>query len=324
MRPRFELLDPALIERVVGEALDLLARPGVKVEEPEAIRVLVAGGGTSEGDRVRIPEAMVRRALDTAPRSFDLYSRTGDVAVRYGQGAVHFDPGSSGVAVLDPDTLDTRQSQAADLVRITRVADSLPAYDAVSTAVVAHEVPTEIGDLYRLFLVMLHSNKPVVTGAFTPRGSSIMIDLLALDAGGRQALAEKPRAVFDVCPSPPQTMGEPASASWCRTIPASVSAACWTMDPMSVTGEATPASGMEISSAGTCARARSITLRHANSDQVRGGDGQTSNTARGFSARAARPPASSARRSIMTADPRGENAPVTTGLFEWSMHRKRR
>ncbi|MCJ7711078.1 MAG: trimethylamine methyltransferase family protein, partial [Chloroflexi bacterium] len=77
MRPRFELLDPALIERVVGEALVLLDRPGVKVEEPEAIRVLVAGGGTAEGDRVRIPEAMVRRALDSVPRSFNLYSRTG-------------------------------------------------------------------------------------------------------------------------------------------------------------------------------------------------------------------------------------------------------
>ena len=214
MRPRFELLDPALIERVVGEALALLARPGVKVEEPEAIRVLVAGGGTAEGDRVRIPEAMVRRALDTVPRSFDLFSRTGDIAVRYGQGVVHFDPGSSGVAVLDPETLDTRQSQAADLVRITRVADSLAAYDAVSTAIVAHDVPTEIGDLYRLFLVMLHSNKPVVTGAFTPRGSAIMIDLLALDAGGRQALADKPRAVFDVCPSPPLTWSEFA----CRNV----------------------------------------------------------------------------------------------------------
>ena len=124
--------------------------------------------------------------------------------------------------------------------------------------------------------------------------------------------------------APPHTIGAPGSASWCRTMPASVSAACWTMDPIRVTGDATPASGIEISSAGTCARARSITLRQANSDQVRGGDGQTSNTARGFSASACRPPASSASRSIMIADPRGVNAPVTTGLFEWSMTRNRR
>ncbi len=214
MRPRFELLDPDLIARVVDEALQLLRDPGVKVEEPEAIALLVAGGATADGERVAIPEAMVRRALDTVPGSFDLFDRAGRPAVRYGQGIVHFDPGSSGVAVLDPDTLDTRQSMAADLARLIRVADALPAYDAVSTAIVCHDAPTEIGDVYRLFVVLLHSSKPVVTGAFTPRGAGVMLDLLALDAGGREALAAKPRAVFDVCPSPPLTWSEFA----CRNV----------------------------------------------------------------------------------------------------------
>ena len=214
MRPRFELLEPSLINRVVDEALQLLRRPGIKVEEPEAIALLVANGATADGARVAIPEAMVRRALDTVPHAFSLFDRAGNPAARYGQGVVNFDPGSSGVAVLDPETLDTRRSQAADLARIIRVADALPAYDAVSTSVVAHDVPTEIGDLYRLFLCLVHSGKPVVTGAFTPRGSAVMIDLLAIDAGGRAALAEKPRAVFDVCPSPPLTWSEFA----CRNV----------------------------------------------------------------------------------------------------------
>jgi trimethylamine:corrinoid methyltransferase-like protein len=214
MRPRFELLDPVLVDRVVDEALQLLARPGIKVEEPEAIALLVANGATADGERVSVPEGMVRRALDTVPHQFSLYDRAGNPAARYGQGVVNFDPGSSGVQVLDPETGDTRQSQAADLARIVRVADALPAYNAVSTAIVAHDVPTEIGDLYRLFVCLVNSSKPVVTGAFTPRGSAVMIDLLALDAGGRDALAERPRAVFDVCPSPPLTWSEFA----CRNV----------------------------------------------------------------------------------------------------------
>ncbi|HEY4753161.1 MAG TPA: trimethylamine methyltransferase family protein, partial [Candidatus Limnocylindrales bacterium] len=180
MRPRFELLDQALIDRVVHEALALLSSPGVKVEEPEAIRILAAAGGTADGNRVAISEAMVHRALDTVPHAFDLYNRAGEPAVRYGSGAVHFDPGSSGVAVLDPDTLEARQSMAADLARITRVADALSAYDAVSTAIVCHDVPTEIGDLYRLLVCLANSDKPIVTGAFSPRGSGAMLELLAL------------------------------------------------------------------------------------------------------------------------------------------------
>jgi trimethylamine--corrinoid protein Co-methyltransferase len=79
----------------------------------------------------------------------------------------------------------------------------LDAFDAQSTALVCNEVPKEIGDLYRLYLVLLFSNKPIVTGAFAAKTSHNMIDMLAIYAGGRQALAEKPLAVFDVCPTPP-------------------------------------------------------------------------------------------------------------------------
>lgn len=214
MRPRFELLDPALVDRIIDEALALLRRPGIRVEEPEALALLTGAGAEADGDRVRIGEAMVRRGLETVPRAFDLFDRSGSPVVRYGQGIVHFDPGSSGVSVLDPDTLDVRPSMADDLARIVRVADALPAYDAISTSVVCHDVPTEIGDLYRLFVSLVNSGKPVVTGAFSPRGSGVMLELLALDAGGHDALRERPRAVFDVCPSPPLTWSEFA----CRNV----------------------------------------------------------------------------------------------------------
>jgi trimethylamine--corrinoid protein Co-methyltransferase len=49
----------------------------------------------------------------------------------------------------------------------------------------------------------MFSKKPVVTGAFTTKNTSTMIDMLAIFSGGREALAQKPTAVFDVCPSPP-------------------------------------------------------------------------------------------------------------------------
>jgi trimethylamine--corrinoid protein Co-methyltransferase len=50
---------------------------------------------------------------------------------------------------------------------------------------------------------MLYSKKPIVTGAFTNKTVHQMMDMLAIFAGGREALRQKPRAVFDVCPSPP-------------------------------------------------------------------------------------------------------------------------
>jgi trimethylamine--corrinoid protein Co-methyltransferase len=203
LRPRLRLLSADLVGRILDEAYELLRDPGIRVQDAEALALLAAAGARVEGEVARLPAQLVEGALASAPASFDLFDRSGTPAVRYGAGVVQFDPGSSGVDVLDPATGDHRPSTADDLVRLVRVAEMLPAYAAQSTAVVCNDVSAEIGDLYRLFLVLLGSGKPVVTGAFSPLGTTAMIDLLALDAGGREALAARPRAVFDVCPSPP-------------------------------------------------------------------------------------------------------------------------
>lgn len=202
-RPTLDLLDPAGIERILDEAMAVLRDPGVRVDDAEA-RTLLEGVGAAVHDGVaRIPESALRAALATAPRTFTLHARDGSPAVRYGVGEVAFDPGSCGVAVLDPETGAHRPSTAADLVRLVAVAERLAVYAAQSTAVVCSDVPAELGDRYRLLLVLLGSNKPVVTGAFTADGLGPMLDLLAADAGGTDALRARPRAVFDVCPSPP-------------------------------------------------------------------------------------------------------------------------
>ena len=203
MRPKLQLLDRELLERIIAEAFALLMQTGIRVQAPVAKDLLAAGGAGVDGDVARIPEALIRRALATVPRTFTLYARDGAAAVEYGGDATHFDPGSSCVHVLDPETLEHRASRAADLVRLVQVAEMLPAYAAQSTAVVCADVPSEIGDIYRLFLVLWYSDKPVITGAFSGSTTQRMIDLLAADAGSLDALRAKPRAIFDVCPSAP-------------------------------------------------------------------------------------------------------------------------
>lgn len=203
MQPKLELLDRELIDRIVGEAFELLMSPGVRVQSSEARELLSSAGATIDGEVAHIPEAVARKALATVPRSFYVYDRAGKPVVHYGGDDVHFDPGSSGVQVLDPDTLEHRPSRAADLVRLIKVAEMLPQLAAQSTAIVCDDVPKPIGDMYRLFLVLMYSDKPIVTGSFNEHTTQVMIDLLAADSGSRAALKNKPRAVFDVCPSPP-------------------------------------------------------------------------------------------------------------------------
>ena len=99
--------------------------------------------------------------------------------------------------------LEHRITETADLVRLVQVAEMLPQYAAQSTAVVCNEVPKGMGDLYRLFVVLQYSDKPIVTGAFSPDTAPVMIEMLAADSGGYAALREKPRAIFNWGVSPP-------------------------------------------------------------------------------------------------------------------------
>lgn len=209
MQPRLELLPNDLTSRILDEAFQLLMNPGIRILSAAARRMFTAAGAQVDETSgvVRIPERITRSALDTTPKAFHLFNRLGECVVTYGENSVHFDPGSSSVNVLDAESLTHRPALTHDLVRLVKVAEMLPQYDAQSTAVVCDDVPKEIGDLYRLYIVLMHSIKPVVTGSFTNKTLQAMIEMLAVFADDRQALAERPQAIFDVCPNPPLTWG---------------------------------------------------------------------------------------------------------------------
>jgi trimethylamine--corrinoid protein Co-methyltransferase len=210
MRPKLELLDKPLIERILDEAFQLIEDPGVRVA-PYVEDLLRAAGSTVKEGVAHIPEVLARRLVDLVPRGFCLYGRPRENAVHYTGDTVHFGPGSSCLNILDPETQQPRPEMSADLVRLVQVAEMLPQFAAQSTALVCNDIPPEIGDWYRLLLVLWHSEKPVVTGAFSASSLHTLIDLLAIESGGRETLRRNPRAIFDVCPSPPLNWSEFAS-----------------------------------------------------------------------------------------------------------------
>jgi trimethylamine--corrinoid protein Co-methyltransferase len=228
MQPILQFLSPDIVQQVFDETFQLLMKPGVKVQHSEARGLLGDNGALVDNDNqvVHIPETVARKALETVPHEFYLYNRAGEAVVHYGGDSVQFDPGSSGVHVLDPLTFEHKSSSTADLVRVIKITEMLSQYDAQSTAIVCNEVPKEIGDLYRLYLVLLYSAKPVVTGAFSSTTGQTMFDMLAIFAGGWHALAKKPLAVFDICPTPPLIWSEFGSQNLidlaCAEIPAQI------------------------------------------------------------------------------------------------------
>ncbi len=204
-RPTLEVLPQPLVERIVGEALEILWKIGVWVENPEAQQLLADGGARLDraSQRVFIPEDLVWRCVRSAPSAVQVFSREGDPALHLEGLNVYFDPGSAAVRILDWETGRARSPVTADLVAFARLADALPHLAAQSTALVPSDVPEAIADRYRLFLVLLHSSKPIVTGTFTVEGFAVMREMLACVAGDEKRMRQRPMAIFDACPSPP-------------------------------------------------------------------------------------------------------------------------
>lgn len=208
MRPTLRLLSLELLQRIENEAFALIMNPGVRVGSPAVIEMLRSASINVADGIAHIQESIARRCLAAVPRNFNLYDRAGNPVVHYGGDDVHFAPGSCCVQVLDPFTQKARPSMTQDLVRMVQVAEMLPQFSAQATAMVCNDERPEIGDLFRLYVVLQNSNKPVVTGSFSAAGLRGMIDLLIADSGGSEQLRSKPRAVFDVCPSPPLNWSE--------------------------------------------------------------------------------------------------------------------
>jgi trimethylamine--corrinoid protein Co-methyltransferase len=205
MRPELRILSEDLIRRILEEGFQLLVDPGVRIHNSQALDLLASAGAQVDRSSqiASIPEPIVRQALVTAPHAFDLYDLDGRPAVHYGGDDVHFDPGSAAISILDSDRQEPRSPLTDDFVRFVQLVEQLPAIDAHSTALVCSDVVEEIGDLYRLYLALHFMRKPIVTGAFRKDTWWTMKEMLAAVAGGDEALAARPTAVFDVCPSPP-------------------------------------------------------------------------------------------------------------------------
>lgn len=241
IRPKLEFLSRETVDRVIDEAYELLQEPGVRVHYDEALRLLGdAGAQVDMESRVaKFPRSLVEKALETAPGSFYLYDWEGNPKVHYGGDDVHYDPGSAAIEIADYNAKQSRVPVTSDFIRFVGLAEMLPQIDALATSLVCGDVPQKMADWYRLYLVLLNARKPIVTGTFAIETYAIMHELLVAVAGSREALAARPRAVFDVCPSPPLLWSDITCANLIDCARTGVPAELVSMPLMGATGPQT-------------------------------------------------------------------------------------
>ena len=201
-RPIMKMLTDEMIEKIVAEALDVLEHIGVFVDNEEATKLLREAGMKIKEHRVFITEKLVYDCLKTTPKSIKIYDRDGNPKMILNNNNIYFVTGSAALNILDSNG-KIRKPSTQDYIDFTQLTDSLPYIAAQSTAIIPADVHEELADRYRLYLSLIHSTKPIVTGTFTKEGFVPMKEMLVTVRGTEDSLRQKPLAIFDVCPSPP-------------------------------------------------------------------------------------------------------------------------
>ena len=117
-------------------------------------------------------------------------------------------PASSALRILDRKTQEQREPKTPDFVEYVKIADGLKNIAYLSTAFIPKDIPQDIADAWRLYLVLSHSKRPIVSGAFTSWGVPRMGEIMAKFRAGKDDLVKKPMAIFTCCPNTPLRWGE--------------------------------------------------------------------------------------------------------------------
>ena len=205
MRPILKLLEDDLRDRIIAEAREVVCKLGFEIHNKPVLAMLAEHGAQVDEEHfnARLTEDLIDQALATVPHSFKLYDVLGNETHDFQRDNVYFTPGSTALNILDNQSGEMRRPSTADYVRYAKVTSGLRHLASQSTALIPADVHDKVSDSYRLYLILLYGEKPVVTGAFTVDGFEIMKDLQVAVRGDEQALRAKPLTIFSVCPTAP-------------------------------------------------------------------------------------------------------------------------
>jgi trimethylamine--corrinoid protein Co-methyltransferase len=222
-RPRVQMISDSFIDRIVEEAFQVLEKLGLQFENDRACDIFAEHGQKVDkgSQRVWLTRDFIEKGLKSAPRSFRVWNVTGQKSIEVGGDNVTFDPGSAAIKVLLHDR-STRSSTTADYVQLSRLVHQLGNIRAHSTSLVPHDLPMESTDYFRLYIAAQTCDKPIVTGLFRHESFDTMLEMMAVLRGSKQAVAEKPLALFDACPSSPLRWSELTTESLMKCAAAGV------------------------------------------------------------------------------------------------------
>ncbi len=201
------ILPDADVERIYRAALDLLMEPGFFSESDLFLDIFAKGGAKVDRSArtIRVPEEMVKWALDTAPKSFVLYGRNDpSMDLQIGQGHTYYGMGGTSEPLFwDFDLRRSRQPTKQDMVNNTRIGHALSNIDFVQTLCMSGDVPTSHTFFHDFDAIFRNTTKPTVMNILERPFTRSLLAMAAAASGGEEGLRQKPSVLGIVTPVSP-------------------------------------------------------------------------------------------------------------------------
>ncbi|WP_161958652.1 trimethylamine methyltransferase family protein [Ferruginivarius sediminum] len=198
------------LARIHAASLDVLQDVGMDILHPEARDILAKAGAWVDDERVRFPRELVEEAVARAPSRFRLWHHDESAYLEFGGNAINL-----GLIASAPYCSDLaggrRPGTIADLAKLTRLADNLPAVRMICGYPVEPQdlpAPTRHLDAVHAFLTL--STKPC--HAYSLGGARIRdaLEMIKIVRGvDEAALAARPSLISIINTSSPLRLDHP-------------------------------------------------------------------------------------------------------------------
>jgi trimethylamine--corrinoid protein Co-methyltransferase len=196
------------------QSIQTLERIGVKVHSRSVLKLLEEKGAAVDHDTMiaKLPEELVRDALETAPKEFSLCARNPEHDLKLPSHPYPYAT-TSGLAikVTDRHTGAYRSSTKQDGAEFAKLGDALAPVDFLWTSLTANDVPAHAHGPHELWATLQNTSKHVqgVT-VQSAEDARVQVELAALIAGGSDALRKRPLMSVISCPIAPLSFEEGA------------------------------------------------------------------------------------------------------------------
>ncbi len=191
---QYRPLTEAGMAKIHESALEALEVIGLSQAPKSGVEIMTAAGAIQGDDgRLRFPRALVEDMLAVAARDITLHGREEKHDLHLSGTNVHFGTAGAAVHIVDPITLEYRDSTAQDLYDAARLVDNLDNIHFYQRTMVCRDVVDNRDmDLNTLYGCLAGTTKHVGTSISDPSHVDAIFDMLYMVAGGEEKWLERP------------------------------------------------------------------------------------------------------------------------------------